>query len=167
MNWRRPAHDWSLIFCAAVGAYLISVLVATRLSLWLAGVAGSWESTVARVALGVVALDLSKLPGLLLAAVVIGASLRASPWLSASGLVLLIYLLDAAVTALLDQVDWLYAEPVILLCRLAAAAVLAWVTMLVLRRRRPRAPSSSGSPPPSETGSKNAAKDGKDSRAGS
>lgn len=144
MNWRRPAHDWSLIFCAAVGAYLLSVLVATRLSLWLAGAARSWESPAARVALGVVGLDLSKLPGLLLAAVVIGSSLKARPWISSIGLVLMIYLIDAVVTALLGQIGWLYAEPVILLCRLAAAAALTWVTMLVLKRRqRPRA-----SPPP-------------------
>jgi hypothetical protein len=142
MNWRRPAHDWSLIFCAAVGTYLLSVLVATRLGLWLADMARSWESQVGRVALGVVGLDLSKLPGLLLAAVVIGSSLRASPWLSSIGLVAMVYLIDLVVSALLGQAGWLYAEPVTLLCRLAAAAVLAWVTMLVLRRRQPPAPGS-------------------------
>lgn len=146
MRWRRTAHDWSLIFSAAVGTYLLSVVVATRLSLWLVAAAQSWSSPAARFVLGFLALDLSKLPGLLLAAAVIGASLQTRPSVAAGGLVLLTYLFEGVVAALLSQAAWLFAEPLVLLCRLAAAGGLAWVTMLLLRSRK-RPPPDSASPP--------------------
>ena len=135
--WRRTAHDAGLIFCAAVGSYLLSVLAATRLSLWLSGAARDWESAAGRVALGVLALDLSKLPGLLLAALLLGSSLGARPWIAAFGLVALTYLFELIVSAILEQTAWLLGPGAVLLCRAGAAALLVALTTLVLRWRRP------------------------------
>jgi uncharacterized membrane protein YdcZ (DUF606 family) len=134
--WRRSAHDWSLIFCAAVGTYLISILLATRLSLWLSDAARDWESAAGRVALGVVALELSKLPGLLLAALLLGRALTTRPFAAALGLVVMTYGFEVIVSAILDQTAWLLGPAAVLACRAVAAALLVLLTALVLRRRR-------------------------------
>jgi hypothetical protein len=141
--WRRSARDWSLIFCAAVGTYLISVLLATRLSLWLSDAARDWESAAGRVALGLVALDLSKLPGLLLAALILGRALTTKPWAAALGLVAMTFGFEVIIAAILDQTAWLLGPAAVLACRAAAAALLVLLTTLVLRRRqsRPTTPS--------------------------
>ena len=133
----NTARDISLIFCGALGAYLISLVVMARLGIPLTSVARTTDSVWIKVALGMVALDLGKVPGLLLVGWLLARATRLSPLGFALGLVLVVYAFDVAVSSLLQQAAWLWAEPLVLVCRVAA--VVAMVAMLVgLTRRRRR-----------------------------
>lgn len=136
---RRQAHHWSLLFCGAVGSYLISVVLAARLSMWLAEVIRSSPSALARVGLGVVALDLSKAPGLLLVTLVLATAVTLGPRAFALGLILMVYAMELIITLMLGQAAWLFGEPIVLVCRVLAAALLGGMVILILRRRRARA----------------------------
>lgn len=141
---RALGRDASLIFCAAVAAYLVGAWLAARVAPALAGVLGD-RGPVLRVVVGVLALDLVRAPGLLGVAWLLGPLIAARPAYAAAAVVLLSYACDAAVAALLQQFAWLWGEPAVLLCRAAAAALLIWLVRLVLRRRASAAdPPASG-----------------------
>ncbi len=132
----RPlARDLSLLLCGAVGAFLISTWLAARVAVPLATAMGG-SSAVARVVAGALALDLTKAPGLLAAAWLLGATLTLRPTWTAALLVALGYGLDLAVAALLQQLPWLWTNPSILLSRAAVALLLVWLVRLVVVRRR-------------------------------
>lgn len=145
MSWRRQAHDLGLVFCGALGTYLVSIIVARALGGALADAVRSWESAAARVALAVLAIDLSRAPALLAVAWLVGPTIQLRPLPAALGLVLLTYLFDLLMAAVLGQLAPLFGNLPVLLCRAAAAALLVWLTALVIRRRQrqrpPRAPS--------------------------
>ena len=136
MSWRRRAHEWGIIFCSAFGVYLLATLLAARVAPWVAGAIRGWDSLAGRIVVGIVALDLTRAPVLLLAAWVAGRSLTTSPRGAAVTIVLLTYLFELAVALILGQAGWLFLEPAVLLCRLAAAALLVWLTAWTLKRRR-------------------------------
>jgi len=135
-GWRQSGHDVGLLFCGAIAAYLISVLVARLVGVPVAIAIRHWQSLAARVALGVVVVDLSRAPALLAVAWAIGTAVRFPPLASALALVLLTSLLDLAVVLILGQAGPLFGTLPVVLCRLAAAALLVWVTSLVFRRRQ-------------------------------
>jgi hypothetical protein len=125
-----------------VGVYLISVLLAARLGLWLAGAASGWApDSAARPILGAVALDLSKAPGLLLAALLLANNVAARPWIAGLALVLVTYALEVLVTLVLGQTGWLFVPVGVVACRVVSAALLVLLTSVVLRKRR-RAPAT-------------------------
>ena len=133
----NTARDISLIFCGALGAYLISLVVMARLSVPLTSVAQTTDSAWIKVALGMVALDLGKAPGLLLVGWLLARATRLSPLSFALGLVLVVYAFVVAVSSLLQQAAWLWAEPLVLVCRLAAVvAMVATLAGLTGWRRR-------------------------------
>lgn len=136
----HKGRDLALIFCGALGAYLISLVVMARLGILVLGAARGSDSTWLKLALGMVALDLGKVPGLLLVGWAMARATRLAPWGNALGLVLLVYVFDVAVSVLLQQAGWLWAEPAVLACRVAAAAgmvaLLAWLTRWLRRRTR-------------------------------
>ncbi len=136
MSWRRRAHDIGLVFSGALGSYLVSIVVARALAVLVAGAIRSWESAAARVVLAVVALDLSRAPALLAVAWLVGSTIQLRPLSAALGLVLLTYVFDLLVAAVLGQLTALFGNLAVLLCRAAAAALLVWVTALVIRRRQ-------------------------------
>ena len=135
-DWRQIAHDTGLLFCGAIMAYLLSVLVVRLVGVPLAWAIRDWQSLAARVALGVLALDLSRAPVLAVVAWAIGRSTRVPPLTAAVTLVLLTYGFDVAVTAILGQLGPLFGSVPVALCRAAAAALLVWPTFLVFRRRQ-------------------------------
>ncbi len=135
----HTARDISLIFCGALGAYLVSLVVMANVAVPLLPVARSTDAAWVKVALGLVALDLGKVPGLLLVGWLLARATRLTPLSAAMGLVLLVYALDVAVSVLLQQAGWLWAEPLVLVCRLAAVGCsVALLTALTRRLRRPR-----------------------------
>jgi hypothetical protein len=136
MSLRRAARDGSLIFCGAVGAYLVSAVLAARLALGLSAVLEASPSVVLRVAVGAVTLDLSKALGLLAAAWFLGPRVGLPPLAGALGLVALTYAVEAGITTLLQQASWLLFEPWIVLCRVALAGLLVMGARWILRRRR-------------------------------
>ncbi len=133
---RRHAHDWSLLFCGAVGTYLLSIILAARLSLWLAEVIRSSPSPVARIGLGMVALELSKAPGLIIVTWVLATAVTLGPRSFTLGLILIVYAFELIMALMLGQAAWLFGEPVVLLCRVLAAALLGWMVILIIRRQR-------------------------------
>ena len=133
MSLRRRARDWSLLFCAAIACFLLSVLLSARLGVWLA--ARLQPSSVAgRLLLAVAVLDLLKAPALLAAARLLRPSLGLGPTTAAAGLVGLTYLLEVGVGAALGQLGWLSEHPGALAARLAAAVLLALLARQLLRR---------------------------------
>jgi hypothetical protein len=136
---RRRAHDWGLVFATVVGVYLVSVVLAARLARALAAALGSSPTVVGRVLLGALALDLSKLPALLLGALLTAAATKLGPLALALGLTLGSLALEVAVSAALGQAPWLVADPLVLGCRLLVVGLLAVVVRLVIVRRRRRA----------------------------
>ena len=137
MRWRQTGHALGLLFSAALLSYVLSVLAARLVGLPLAHLARGWESTVARVLLGVLALEGTRLVVLLGAAFLLGPSIALRPTIAATTLVLLTYLFDALVALVLGQLPWLFGTPAVLLCRAAAAALGVWLCALVFRRRSP------------------------------
>jgi len=125
-----------LIFCASVAVYLISTVTARLVGVQVASAVRGWESTVARVALGVVVMDLTRLPALVLTAGVFGGSLQVRPIWAAVGMVLTTYGPDAMIAFLLGQSGPLFGAVPVLLLRTAATSLLIWITCLVFRRRR-------------------------------
>ncbi len=138
VQFRRHAREWSLVFSGAVGAYLLSIIVTARLSLLLSDAVLGLASTWARVALGMLALDLGKIPGVLLASWLLALISRLSPLAIALGLVLTAYGFDLGVTLLLKQASWLWGHPMVLLCRILAAALQVWLAVLTVRWKRKR-----------------------------
>jgi hypothetical protein len=146
MHWRRVIHDWSLIFFASLGAYMISVLLAYQIVPHVVALAGSWQSQTGRIVLSIAVLDLSKAPGLILLAWLIGGAIRLRPWIAAIGLILLIYLLDTIVAVVVGQNPWPFDQPLVLLSRIASVALIWWLVMLIFRRRK-----TSGAATPKES----------------
>ncbi len=134
------ARDISLIFCGALGAYLLSLVVMARLGLLLLDAARASDAAWVKVALGMVALDLGKVPGLLLVGWVMARATRLPTYGNAIGLVLVVYAFDVGVSALLQQAAWLWAEPAVLGCRVAVAAGLVVMLARLTRwlRSRPK-----------------------------
>ena len=132
----NTGRDLSLIFCGALGAYLISLVVVARLSVPMLGVARGTDAAWIKVALGMVALDLGKLPGLLLVGWLLARATRLRPLFYALCLVSVVYAFDVIVSTLLQQAAWLWAEPAVLACRVAAAAGLVGMLVALTRRLR-------------------------------
>jgi hypothetical protein len=136
---RQRAHDWSLVFVCALGVYLLSIPLAARIARVLVSALGASASLSLRVLLGALAEGVSRLPWMLLAAVVLASATRLSPRALGAGLPVLCFGLDAAVTAVLGQAPWMLQDPLILGCRLALHALLGVGVALLAARRRRRA----------------------------
>jgi hypothetical protein len=137
---RDKARQVSLLFFGAVGAFLITLLVAApimRLVMWFSG---TWSTPTLRVIVGAAALDLVKALGLLSAAWLIGPMLRLRSTIAAIVLVVLTYSLDLGLLMLIQQAHASLSNPVVLLTRGAMLALLVLVTREALRRRSPRPP---------------------------
>jgi hypothetical protein len=134
--WRQSGHDLGLLFCGALVVFLVSTLAVRLVGVHLVRAVRGWESAAARVALGVLALDFTRAPALLLVAWVLGGLVQLRPLSASVGLVLLTYLFDILVVAVLGQLGPLYGSVAVVLCRAAAAALLVWLGFLVFRRRR-------------------------------
>ena len=134
---RAGARDGALVFFGALGVYGVSFFFAAQISLLLANLAtrlelGAWS----RVALGMVALDLSKAPALVLGALVLALAVRLSPLVLALTLTTMVYLMDLALALLKHQAPWLWFQPLVLVLRLVSAGLLAWLVLFTVRWRR-------------------------------
>jgi len=136
MSWHPTARAVSLVFCVGVGAYLLHVALMSPLAVWVASAVRGVESLALRLVLGALVLDLSKAVPLAPAAWLIGRITALPPWAAALGLVLVCFGCDAAISALLQQGPWLWAQPAVLALRLASAALLVWLLGLLVRRAR-------------------------------
>jgi hypothetical protein len=141
---RALARNAALLLFGAVGAYLLSAVIAARLALLLVDAGGS--SVWLRVLFGVIALDLSKLPGLLLAAWLLAATTKLRPMPSAVALVALTFALEIIIALLLGQHRWLWASAMVLLCRAAAASLLVYAVARLVRWRSVREQSLASRP---------------------
>ena len=139
-NLRQAAHDWSLVFAAALGVYLLSTLLAARLARALVAALGASRSLSGRVLLGALAEGVSRLPFMLLAAAALAAATRLAPRALGVGLPLLCFGLDAAVSAVLGQAAWMLLDPLILGCRVAVHVLLGVAVAVLARGRRRRKP---------------------------
>ena len=134
---RMAARDGSLVFFGALGVYSVSFLLSAQISLLLSSLATRLElAPYTRVAMGMVALDLSKAPALVLGALVLALAVRLSPLGLALGLTVMVYLMDLALALLLHQAPWLWFQPVVLILRLVSAGLLCALVLLVVRWRR-------------------------------
>lgn len=133
---RQAAHDWSLVFVAALGVYLLSILLAARLARALAAAVGVSPSLSGRFLLGALAEGASRLPVLLLAAAALAAATRLGAWAIGVGLALLCFGLDATVSAVLGQAGWMLLDPLVLGGRLGVHALGALASAWLVRRRR-------------------------------
>jgi hypothetical protein len=115
---------------------MIFVLLAYQIVPHMVALGGRWQSQTGRIFLSIAILDLSKLPGLVLLAWLIGGAIRLRPWIAAGGLTLLVYLLDTVVTVVVGQNPWPPDQPLVLLGRIASAALIGWLVVLILGRRR-------------------------------
>ncbi|MCA9668545.1 MAG: hypothetical protein KC503_23295 [Myxococcales bacterium] len=131
---RQLARNAALILFAALGAYLLSLPLSARLALLFAKSALS--SPLGAVLLALLALDLSKLPTLLLMGWLFGRGVTLSPASTAAALVATTYALEVGVSLLLDETRWMKSASV-LLARAAAMFVLIFVTRLVIKRAAP------------------------------
>ncbi len=83
---RSAAHDWALVFFGGLGSYLVSFFLAAQLGILLSRLAASLSSAAwVRVAMGMVAMDLSKAPAMLLCALVLAHAVGLSPLTLALG----------------------------------------------------------------------------------
>ena len=134
---RAGARDWALIFFGGLGVYGVSFFLSAQISLALSSMASRLAlAPYARVGLGMVALDLSKAPALVLGALVLALAVRLSPLGLALGLTVMVYLLDLAMALLLHQAPWLWFQPVVLTLRLLSAGLLCGLVLLTVRWRR-------------------------------
>lgn len=148
MSWKIKGRSVSLLFFAAVGVYLICIIIsatlAPRVALWLRGS----DSLTLRILMGALVTDVSKLIALLPAALLLATSVPWRPMQLATGLVGLTYGFDLLLSVLLMQ-RWLFAEPTIWVTRAAVAALSVWLCGgLIARRRRGAEP-----PPPEDDSS--------------
>ncbi|MBK6847295.1 MAG: hypothetical protein IPG96_07035 [Proteobacteria bacterium] len=140
MNLRLLAREASLLLFGTLAAYLVHATLAGRLLGWAARRGVEQLSPWLQLALGALALDGSKLLGLLPVAWVVGPLLVARPWVAATLLVLACFALELAVNAVLQQVGGLWTPWPLALIRVADAAALVWPLGVLLRQRRARAP---------------------------
>jgi hypothetical protein len=89
-----------------------------------------------RLLLGFVVFDLTKAPALAATAWLVGPLIGARPKVHAATLVLLTYLFEVVVAALLGQVRGMVQRPWLLLGRVVAVALLVALVAAILRRRR-------------------------------
>lgn len=136
MTWRARVRTLGLLFCGAVGAYLLQVVLLSPLMVamarWLRGV----ESLGLRLLVGVLLIDGGKLLGLLPAAFLLGRGSAFGPWTAATLLMLLLLSLEAAVALVLGQTGWLYGSAALLALRAAVSVLVVWAVAAVLRRRQ-------------------------------
>jgi len=133
-DWKGAARSWSLLFFAVLGAYMLWLMVAAPLVVWIAG--RNIGSPVLRLLLGVLMVDLSKAIGLLPAAWLLGRDLDVRPIVGAVGMAVMFFGLEAAVGAGMPQGLWVWSRPPIVLCRLAVLFLLIWAVARLLRWRR-------------------------------
>ncbi|MBK8482010.1 MAG: hypothetical protein IPL40_12700 [Proteobacteria bacterium] len=139
MSLRLLAREASLLFFGTLASYLAHAALAGRLLSWITRIGVVDAAPWLQVAVGVAALDGSKLLGLLAVAWVIGPLLVSRPWCAATALLLAGLALELAVNALLQQLRGLWTPWPLAATRLVAAALLLWPLAALLRRRRPRA----------------------------
>lgn len=130
---RRVARDLSLIFCAALAAYLASLLLGARLGIWLVAVLPADSSLPLRLLLGTLVLDFSKAPPLLLLAWALRRALSLRPIVAALGLLGFTYGLELLTGLALGQVPPL-AWPVLASRGLALALLVAALRWLLSRQ---------------------------------
>ena len=136
MTWRARVRTLGLLFCGAVGAYLLQVILLSPLMVamarWLQGVESLWG----RVLVGVLLIDGGKLLGLLPAAFLLGRGSAFAPTTAAIMLVSLLLLLEGAVALVLGQTGWLYSSAALLALRAAVIVLVTWAVTAVLRKRQ-------------------------------
>lgn len=135
---RQWARDVGLIFCGAVAAYLLSVLLVARLGPMLSGFVEGAESRWLHVFAGVLAMDVGKAPGLLLVAYVLARAVRIGPVVTAAGLTLGTYSFDILISLLLGQFRWLWGHWAVATVRSTMVVLLVVLTAFFMRwcRRR-------------------------------
>jgi hypothetical protein len=132
-GWRAWARDASLLFCAGLAGYLVSILLAARLGVFLVAALPGDHSTLVRLLLGTLVLDLSKAPGLLLLAWGLRRILSLSPNTAALLVLGFCYGLELLTALALGQSGGLRWSG--LLCRIAAAGLLFAALRWILARR--------------------------------
>jgi hypothetical protein len=132
-GWRTAARDTSLLFCAGLAGYLVSILLAARLGVFLVGALPGEHSTLVRLLLGTLVLDLTKAPGLLLLAWGLGRILAIRPTTGAALLLGFCYGLELLAMLAMGQTGGL-SWPA-LLCRIVAAGLIFAAARWILIRR--------------------------------
>lgn len=136
MGWRGLARGVGLVFCAAVGAFLIDTIALAPLVIGTAKLLRGVESVAARLIVGALVIDGAKLAGLLPAAFLIGRGVALRPWNAAALLCCLTLGLHAITALILQQGAWLWGNASVLACRAAMAFLLTWACAAVIARRQ-------------------------------
>jgi hypothetical protein len=134
---RALAKDFALLTFGALGAYLIGVVLAGQLGTPLLALVRDPPSALLRLLLAFVVFDLTRAPPLAGIAWLLGPLLAGRPGSRGVSLVLLTYLLEVVVAALLGQLGAIGQRPWLLLGRLVAIALLVAMVGAIFRRRRP------------------------------
>ena len=134
---RALVRDGALLLFGALGCYLLGVVLAGQLGAPLLALVRDPPSSLQRLLLAFVVFDLTKALPLAGIGWLLGPLLAGRPWPRAVSLVLLTYLVEVVVAALLGQLAGLGQRPWLLLGRLAAIALLVGMVGAILRRRRP------------------------------
>jgi hypothetical protein len=131
------ARAISLLFFAAIFAFIVNTLVIAQLTARVADLARAIDSLWVRLLLGALLLDLSKLVGLLPAAFVVRRTQTLPPLLAAMLFVLLSLAMELAVHVAIGQM-WLWTIPGLLAARASLFAVMIWIISRVFAGNRPR-----------------------------
>jgi hypothetical protein len=153
MGWRSLGRGVGLVFCAAIAAFLIDTIALAPLVVATAKLLRGVESVAARLIVGALVIDGSKIAGLLPAAFLIARGMTLAPWNAAALLVCLTLGLHAITAMILQQGAWLWGNVTVLACRVAMAFLLTWACAAVITRRRQKPspkPSEKSSEEPSE-----------------
>ncbi|MCK5801010.1 MAG: hypothetical protein KAI47_27670 [Deltaproteobacteria bacterium] len=136
MTWRSTTRGVALVFSAAIGVFLLDVILLSPLVIAVASALRGVESIALRLVIGALAIDGAKIFTLLPAAFLIGRGVSLSPWTAAGLLVAFILAFHAITTLILQQGAWLWGTAVIVAIRLAFAFLLMWATAAVIARRQ-------------------------------
>jgi len=137
----RRLRDLALLLFGALGAFVLATMLSGPLSVLLLRVAG--DSEIRRLFLGLIALDVPKIPGLLGAAWLFAPAVMLRPTTVAVLLTAGVFGFDFLLAAALGQSAWLWASWSILLFRLAAALLMALGLRRVVLRRVDDTPAES------------------------
>ncbi len=136
MTWRSTTRGVALVFSAAIGVFLLDIILLSPLVIAVASALRGVESIALRLVIGALAIDGAKIFTLLPAAFLIGRGVSLSPWTTAGLLVTLTLAFHAITALILQQGAWLWGTAVIVALRLAFAFLLMWATAAVIARRQ-------------------------------
>jgi len=130
--WLKAARNAAVLLLGSIGAYLLGSLTISWLAFQVSRAVRHLEPAWLQALLGVLLLDIGKLIGLLPAAWVIRRAVTLSPWPAAAVLVVLCFMLELAMMAVIGQAGWVLSEPTLMATRAATGAALVWPVARVL-----------------------------------